>query len=194
MDGELVPHHGLAFVDRCAHSGVWRSSHSETHEQLELEGDAGWSIVFDEDGFGYLVDGADRSETEVDLNDRFNLHLAALPCGRRLVMFKGEAGEQHHFFLDTKRRIATEETFTILVGPTQATHQFRAGVFEWPRHGFRMYWCLVDSYTSLAFSMLSGVPSRWAWQSLPAFSRQLDQHIPLQVLRSQEYNANGDAP
>lgn len=169
-------------------------THLGTQERRELVG-TGWDLAWGPDGFAYLVNDTQAEQAETDIDDLFSMRLAkSIGEEARQVVLGGtvqDAGAPRRVvFLDSVTVQFSEHQFAFKVGPTRADHVLDIAIFVRPRSGFRCFFSLTKIYSCLAFDMFKRTPSRWAWQSLPSFTKALSTFVEGQVERSQSYDEN----
>lgn len=192
MEFDLEPHRGHVYIDWDATKQAQVLTHTTTREQYVLGG-SGWDLAWDADGFAYLVNDLGPEQDERDVDDLFEMRLArAVGADARQVLL-GKPSEDPNaarpvVFLDSVALQFSEHRFAFKVGPTLADHVLDLAIFPRDRSGVRCFFSLTKIYTTLSFDMFKNTPSRWAWQSLPSFSKALSCFIDGQVERSQSFD------
>lgn len=193
MSATVQPHKDKVHCDWSEPEQQWIVSHLDTHERRALS-DGSWAIAWDDDGFGYLVDteaeGGDEEADETPLEAWLRYQLAATDDGRLAVI--ETASPKSHEFVDSMSLQYREYKIGLKLGATQKVHTFASAFFRRHRVGFQIFLSLASLYTMLGFTMLGGVASRWAWQSLPAFQRRVSKIAPEQIMRSQAFERQRD--
>lgn len=157
LELELVPHEGFVALDdlgdRCQITHT--HTHTTTLEKLVCPG-GGWSLVFDEDGFGVAVPPSDSAlEAKVLERDvRFALHRSH--DGSLYIVGVGLYAGQVTC-LSSMMQKCEQRDVEIVVGIARTSRRFEAAAFKWPRTpGARFFWSAKSVYEELGFDQLSG--------------------------------------
>lgn len=155
-----LPHVGFVALDTLP-SGRQIVTHSATIETLEVEcAPQRWSILFDDDGFGALInDGFDPPKVDL-LEGRFKFQLWA------------DAAEEHYIVsgsdvaptivrLGTFRETWVEVQLAFAWGASRTRHELTAVLFKWHRYGSRLFISLTDLYQELGLQQFNGRAWRW---------------------------------
>lgn len=155
-----LPHAGFVSLDTLP-TGKQIVTHTATVEWIDLEcAPVPWSIVFDEDGFGALInDGYDPPKVEL-LEDRFNFQLWADDSGDRYVVsFCSTSPTIVH--LAAMREKWVEVRLAFSWGASRSRHELTAVCFKWHRFGSRIFISLTDLYQELGLQQFNGRTWRW---------------------------------
>lgn len=155
-----LPHVGFVALDTLP-SGRQVVTHSATIETLEVESaPQPWSIMFDDDGFGALInDGFDPPKVDL-LEDRFKFQLWADAAGEHYIV-SGSDVAPTIVRLGTFPEKWVEVQLAFAWGASRTRHELTAVLFKWHRYGSRLFISLTDLYQELGLQQFNGRAWRW---------------------------------
>ena len=179
----LVKHEDMVFLDR-RFQGDWQLTNIETYERKLLPAlgpGEEYVLGFDSDGFASATvhdkDGVEMPDRDiVYAEDVLQWSLWSLPNGSKLVSQVRSDGANHDINLDDFGQEYTSSTLSIDYGPSAKTCKFDVAYFRWHRGGNRVFISVGDLYENLNLKQFGGASSRWIWNGIPRWERQMDLH------------------
>lgn len=170
MEAQLRPHLGHIVFQRSNSDGRWRIGHLVTGEVVELPEPSGkWDIVYDAEGFAFLVDDGQRTLAVDDC-----LEVGLYPVGGKDIIDPEDERHQWELqFLDDDLSKFDTLSAELDVGLEAKRVRIDITCFRQARRlGQRCFWSIADFYFGLTFSSLyQGHASRWygaRWKSWDA--------------------------
>lgn len=192
---ELVQHQGYAAIDdlgdRC------QITHTMTLEKVSCPG-GGWSLEFDEDGFGVAVPPPDSPHDAVVLETTLRFGLYKSKDGAFYVVgassFTGQVASLSALMQKWEPR-----QVDLIVGAAKTKRSFEAAAMKWPRTpAARFFWSAKSVYEQCGFDQFSGQEWRWIdaswrrWQSSLAKEHGLGEHvIPTALMKDFSHRLGG---
>ena len=165
-------HQGFTFLDVQASASF--VAHTLTLEKKPLPTNGDWSIIFDDEGFGALVDASDTHDV-ILLEEYLARRLEVDTSGELWVSEELKNGTRRDWSLSQKRLQFIECTAVLKAGPTLSPHVCSAFLLTWPQQGSRFFWQASCLYKHLQFTAYGNEPSWWFSRSNAAWRLRLSK-------------------
>lgn len=156
-----VPHRGYICLDSLPGERRQVVTHTVTLETIDVqESETPWSIVFDDDGYGELLNDSFDPPGVIVLEERFKFQLWCDSRGLHYIV-SGLSLAPTVVQLAAFCEKWMEVQVSLLWGHSRSRHTLMAVYFRWHRFGSRVFISMTSLYEQLGLQQFNGRAWRW---------------------------------